>query len=81
MEKHISDDKKSICTHHDDGGITIQEIKTAEEARQFAIEWQKWVSDDQSLSYGELAGWQGYFLEMVEKFPELKEEFEENGII
>jgi len=54
-------------------------INTAEEARQYAIDWQNWASD-QNLSYGELAEWQGYFAELADRF-DLKEEFEENGII
>lgn len=54
-------------------------IETAEEARDFAIEWQKWQSE-QSLSYGELAEWNARFAELADKF-DLREEFEENGII
>jgi hypothetical protein len=54
-------------------------ISTAEEARQYAIDWQNWASD-QNLSYGELAEWQAYFSELADKF-DLVEEFKENGII
>lgn len=53
--------------------------KTKEEARQYAMDWQNWFSE-QSLSYGELAEWQGYFQTLAEKF-DLVEEFEENGIL
>ena len=54
-------------------------VSTPEEARDIAIEWQKW-SSEQSLSYGELAEYQGYLQALAEKF-ELVEEFRENGII
>lgn len=57
----------------------VQKAETADEARQYAIDWQNWQSE-QSLSYGELAEWSGVFRELAEKF-ELVEEFEENGII
>jgi hypothetical protein len=54
-------------------------IKTEEEARQYAIDWQNWASE-QNLSYDELAEWQGIFTELAEKF-NLVDEFKENGII
>jgi hypothetical protein len=54
-------------------------IETKEEAIQYAIDWQQWASE-QSLSYGELAEWQDIFEELANKF-DLKEEFQENGII
>lgn len=54
-------------------------IETAEEARQYAIDWQKWVSE-QNLSLGELAEWHDIFIELADRF-DLREEFEENGII
>ena len=54
-------------------------INTADEARQYAIDWQHWQSE-QNLSYGELAEWQYYFTNMAKKF-NLVEEFEENGVI
>ena len=56
-----------------------KKINTAEEARQYAIEWQSWASE-QSLSYGELAEWGDIFRELATKF-DLLEEFNENGII
>lgn len=56
-----------------------KQIKTQDEARQHAIDWQKWASE-QSLSYKELAKWQAHFRAIAEKF-DLVEEFEENGII
>jgi hypothetical protein len=54
-------------------------IHTEEEARQYAIDWQAWVSS-QSLSYGEMAEWQVYFTTIATRFS-LRKEFEENGII
>ena len=59
---------------------TIALNTTREDARSYAIEWQKWVSDTQNLSYSELAEWQEYFVMVGEKF-NLTEEFKENGII
>ena len=52
---------------------------TQAEARQYAIDWQNWVST-QSLSYGELSEWFSIFVELAQKF-NLTEEFKENGII
>lgn len=57
----------------------IKEIKTQDQARQYAIEWQQEASD-RSLSIGELAEKQAEMRELAEKF-DLVEEFEENGII
>ena len=54
-------------------------ITTQDEARQYAIDWQKWVAD-QNLFYGELAEWQYKLAELAKRF-DLTEEFEENGII
>jgi len=56
------------------------DIETAEEARDHAIDWQHWA-DKENLSYGELAVWGRHFEELAERFPELTEEFKENGII
>lgn len=56
-----------------------QTPKTEEEARQYAIEWQQWASE-QKLSYSELAEWNAIFCELSEKF-NLENEFEENGIL
>jgi hypothetical protein len=55
-------------------------IQTIEYARKHAIEWQSWASG-QNLSYGELYEWQCYFSELCGQFPELEDEFIENGII
>jgi hypothetical protein len=59
--------------------ITPQELKTKERARQYAMDYQKWVSE-QNLSYGELSQYQG-MLETIGKKFDLIEEFKENGII
>ncbi len=54
-------------------------VKTKEEAKQYAIDWQNWVSE-QNLSYGEMMVWQTIFEKVANEF-DLREEFEENGII
>jgi hypothetical protein len=53
--------------------------KTKEEARQYAIDWQKWFSEE-NLSIQELINWQNEFDKIGKKF-DLTEEFKENGII
>ena len=58
---------------------TVKNAKTADEARQYAIEWQNWQAD-QSMTWGELADWQFIFIDLAERF-DLQEEFIENGII
>lgn len=57
----------------------IATVKDADTARTLAIDWQTWQGTE-SMSYGELAEYQGYFAELAQKF-ELAEEFQENGII
>lgn len=62
--------------------MTIPElstIKTKEEARQLAIDWQAWQSE-QSLSYGELSEWEDFFRKLGRDFY-LTAEFSENGVI
>jgi hypothetical protein len=56
-----------------------QNPTTQEEARQYAIDWQSWASD-QFLSYSELAEWGAIFEELGERF-DLTDEYKENGII
>jgi hypothetical protein len=56
-----------------------KDIKTQQEARENAMNWQYWQSN-QSLSYKEISKWVEYFTELAEKF-NLTEEFKENGII
>lgn len=55
------------------------DIKTEDEARELAIDWQGWNSE-QSLSYRELNEWQNFF-EILAKDFNLTDEFRENGII
>ena len=57
----------------------VKKAESADEARQYAIDWQNWQSE-QSMSYGELAEWQSVFSALAQKF-ELVDEFTENGII
>ena len=57
----------------------IKNVKTKEEAREIAIEWQGWQSD-KSLSIEEMWEWQFYLSKLADKFG-LQEEFIENGII
>jgi len=59
--------------------MKITQPKTADEARDQAIDWQQWQSEE-SLSYSELARWQGHFIETGKKY-KLTDEFKENGII
>jgi len=56
-----------------------QKITTKDEARQYAIDWQNWVAETGSISYGELAEWGAKFTLLGREF-DLLEEFEENGI-
>ena len=57
----------------------MEVIKTKEQARQKAIDWQDWQST-RSLSLCECVEWQTYFKELGRKF-KLTKEFEENGIV
>jgi hypothetical protein len=54
-------------------------IKTKEQARQHAIEYQHF-SSDKDLSYGEIIHFQNKFYLLAKKF-NLVREFKENGII
>jgi len=57
----------------------VEAVKTAAEARDLAIDWQHWQSD-YSMSLCEVLDWQDYFGQLVNKFPELQDEFTENAI-
>jgi len=59
--------------------MKMTNIKTKEEARSKAIDFQSWQSN-QVLSYEELANWTTYFSNLASKFG-LVDEFLENGII
>jgi hypothetical protein len=54
-------------------------LTTAEQARDAAITWSN-VQSSEPMSYGELAEWQAYFAGLARRFPELLDEFTENGI-
>lgn len=58
----------------------VSEITQADTARAIAIDWQHNFAE-QNYSYEDLANWSAYFTLLVDKFPELEEEFKENGII
>lgn len=57
-----------------------REINTADEATDFAIEWQQRCGETPTF-YSELYCWQQFFEALVVRFPELADEFRENGII
>lgn len=57
----------------------VMQVKTKEEARRCAIEWQNWVSEV-DLTYKELHNWNIVFNAIGAHFG-LKDEFFENGII
>ena len=54
-------------------------IKNAEDARQYAIDWQS-SFQDYNYSYGELIAYANLFEELGKSY-NLTEEFKENGII
>jgi hypothetical protein len=58
---------------------SVSSIKTKSEARQYAIDWQKWASN-RNMGYGEYAFWQDQFIYLGRQF-HLVNEFKENGII
>lgn len=58
----------------------IDEVKTEAEAREIAIDWQSWQGGN-ALSWGEVVDYYAYFLDLADKFPALKDEWIENGII
>jgi hypothetical protein len=57
----------------------LSKIKTKDEARTMAIDYQSWASE-QSMSYGELIVYQNYFERLGKKFG-LKKEFKREGIL
>lgn len=60
--------------------MELREITTADEATDFAIEWQQRFGEA-PMFYSELYEWQQFFEALVVRFPELADEFRENGII
>jgi hypothetical protein len=59
--------------------MKFDEVDTADDARQAAIDFQHWQSE-RAMSWEQVAAWQRYFEEMAREF-DLEEEFKENGII
>lgn len=59
--------------------VAIEELKTADDAREHAQEWQAWTANN-AMSYMELADWEDYFREIAKKF-DLTDEFKENGVL
>lgn len=56
-----------------------QAVRSAEEARTLAIDWQNWQSEV-ALGIGDMAEFADYFSELAGKFG-LADEFKENGIV
>lgn len=54
-------------------------VRTKEQARQKAIDWQAW-SSEQNLSWAEMIHWHEYFDTLAHQF-NLIDEFKENGIL
>lgn len=59
---------------------SISKVTNEDQARQIAIDWQHWQAE-QSLSYGELETYGAYFRALAQKYPNLQDEFNYNGII
>lgn len=71
--------RRSGTQRRDKQTMPKQTPTTADEARQYAIDWQHWAND-QNLSWSEISEWQGIFTALADKYG-LTEEFKENGII
>ena len=54
-------------------------VRSAEQARDLAIEWQSWQAGH-DLSYGEVVYYQNYFEALATRF-NLTHEFLENGVL
>ena len=59
--------------------MEMTNIKTKEEARSKAIDFQSWQTE-QSLSWQDVIDWASYFENLAREF-NLTDEFLENGII
>lgn len=59
--------------------VSIEELKTADDAREHAQEWQAWTANNK-LTLGELIDWENYFEYIAKKF-DLTDEFKENGVL
>lgn len=65
---------------------TPESFKTADEVREYAIDWQQWageqnqIGEKPTLYTSDLVEWADLFRQLAAKF-NLTEELEENGII
>jgi hypothetical protein len=57
----------------------ISNVKNRSEAQSIAMDFKEWSSEN-SLSWGEIAKYNQYFMTLGKKF-KLTKEFKENGII
>lgn len=57
----------------------LQEVKSADEARNIAIDWSN-KNGDEPMSWADTVEWMDYFDELAHKF-NLTDEFKENGLI
>ncbi len=57
----------------------VKNVTTQGEAREFAIQWQHWFTE-QNMSWSEVNEWEQVFRDLAYKF-DLISEFVENGII
>jgi hypothetical protein len=74
---------KSASRRHamgDDPIFLGRPITNAQQATDAAIQWQDMFSDT-SMSWGEVADWGNFFEDLAQRFPEVRDEFVENGII
>lgn len=58
----------------------LNSIKSADEARELAIDWSN-LESRRPMYWSEVADWHNFFSALAGKYPELTEEFEENGIL
>lgn len=64
----------------------ISTIKTEDQARELAIDWQGWaaeqnqIGEEPTLYTSDLVDWQNFFEKLAKKF-NLTDEFKENGIL
>lgn len=64
----------------------ISTIKTEDQARELALDWQTWsseqnqIGEEPTLYTSDLIEWQNFFEKLAAKF-NLTDEFRENGII
>jgi hypothetical protein len=82
LEKLQKDREKQAKKEHKMVKFTFENtktLKTKEDARQYAIDYQKWTSK-KSLSYSEVAQYQ-CLLETIGRKFNLLREFKENGIL